>query len=107
RWEAIASASGLLLDDFDGGVELKAAGINKGFAVQVLLGETPHTVPVAYLGDDKTDEDAFIELADRGLGVLVRAEARPTAASVWLRPPEELLDFLERWRQLTASAALP
>jgi trehalose-6-phosphatase len=52
---------------------------------------------VAYLGDDRTDEDAFKALAGRGLAVLVREELRPTAAAVWLRPPVELLDFLQRW----------
>ena len=52
---------------------------------------------MAYLGDDLTDEDAFRAVATRGLGILVRQELRKTAAVAWLRPPEELLDFLHRW----------
>ena len=52
---------------------------------------------VAYLGDDLTDEDAFRAIKGVGLGGLVRAEFRPTAADIWLLPPEELIDFLRQW----------
>jgi trehalose-6-phosphatase len=51
----------------------------------------------AYLGDDATDEDAFKAIRGRGIGVLVRPQFRATAADFWLKPPEELLEFLERW----------
>lgn len=54
---------------------------------------------IAYLGDDLTDEDAFQALDTRGLRVLVRDALRPTAADIWLQPPDELLDFLRSWRQ--------
>jgi trehalose 6-phosphate phosphatase len=53
--------------------------------------------PAAYLGDDATDERAFRAISGRGLSVLVRPSWRQTAAELWLRPPEELLDFLNRW----------
>jgi trehalose 6-phosphate phosphatase len=58
---------------------------------------------VAYLGDDRTDEDAFMALRGRGLAVLVRPDLRATAAEVWIRPPDELLLFLQRWEQSTSS----
>jgi len=58
--------------------------------------------PVAYLGDDFTDEDAFEELGAHGLKVLVRAEPRETKADVRLEPPEELLSFLDRRLRETA-----
>lgn len=80
------------LHEFDGGLELRPPGRNKGNVVHEVVGE-----PIVYLGDDATDEDAFKAVGDRGLGVLVRPEERPTAADVWLRPPEELLEFLHRW----------
>ena len=83
---------------FDGGIELHA-GKDKGDAVRTLLGEFPKDAPVAYLGDDLTDEDAFQALAGRGLGVLVRRERRPSAANIWLRPPTELRKFLGAWLQ--------
>jgi trehalose-6-phosphatase len=53
----------------------------------------------AYLGDDFSDEDAFRAIPDEGAVVLVRPNFRATVASLWLRPPEELLQFLERWHR--------
>jgi trehalose-6-phosphatase len=59
----------------------------------------------AYLGDDATDEDAFValnELSTTGdltaLPVLVRSSPRTSAARMRLNPPGELLDFLSRWK---------
>jgi trehalose-6-phosphatase len=57
-------------------------------------------VPIAFLGDDLTDEDAFQVLRGRGLTILVRADHRETMAEAWLKPPAELIDFLERWRNV-------
>lgn len=82
--------------DFDGGVELRLSGRDKGFVVETLLTAYPKAA-TAYLGDDLVDEDAFRAIKGRGLGVLVRPKYRPTFAQAWLRPPEQLLDFLERW----------
>jgi trehalose 6-phosphate phosphatase len=97
RWADAAGAVGLELLGFDGGVELRPAGVGKGLVVRTVLEELGPGAAVAYLGDDRTDEDAFRELADRGLSVLVRPEPRPTRASVWIRPPEELRRFLSSW----------
>jgi trehalose 6-phosphate synthase/trehalose 6-phosphate phosphatase len=41
-------------------------------------------------------------LHGRALAILVRPEQRPTAAEVWLRPPEELAAFLQRWQRARA-----
>jgi trehalose 6-phosphate phosphatase len=91
--------TGMQLLEFDGGIELRA-GHNKGDAVRSLLNESQSDTPVAYLGDDSTDEDAFRALAGRGLGVLVRRDWRPTAAQAWLRPPQQLRRFLATWLQM-------
>ncbi len=96
---------GLELREFDGGIELRAAGTNKGDAVRRMLSHHPASVVVAYAGDDQTDEDAFEAVRDRGLGILVRTEPRPTSAHIWLRPPDELLSFLTRWRKARESLA--
>ena len=50
-----------------------------------------------YIGDDVTDEDAFRALAEheRGLGVLVAEEPRPTAARHRLRDPDEVREMLD------------
>jgi trehalose 6-phosphate phosphatase len=87
----------LLLTEFDGGLELRVRGSSKQFAVRTLLSEVDPDVPVAYLGDDLTDEDAFRTLNDRGLTVLVRPVFRTTAAQTWIQPPEGLVQFLCDW----------
>jgi len=87
----------LTLHKFDGGLELRVPDIDKGKAVARLLEEANLNTAIAYLGDDLTDEDAFRALSGRGLCVLVRPEPRDTAADLWLKPPEELLQFLDRW----------
>ena len=88
---------GLQVREFDGGLELRAGGRDKGDAARTILSEAEGDVLAAYLGDDATDEDAFRAIKGRGMGVLVREELRPTAADLWLRPPEELLSFLALW----------
>ncbi len=97
-WEPIARAYRLILHPFDGGLELRVPGRDKGYAVDQVLHATPPDAAVAFLGDDRTDEDGFCALQGRGLGVLVRAEHKATAADLWLKPPEELLEFLRLWR---------
>jgi trehalose-phosphatase len=90
---------GLELLRFDGGLELRAPGKNKGDAVETILSESGQDVAAAYLGDDQTDENAFRAIKGRGLAVLVRPEPRSTSADVWLRPPDELVRFLRDWLQ--------
>jgi len=97
----IAADYGLDLDYFDGGVELRVPGKNKGDVVTAIIEESPPNSFFAYLGDDLTDEDAFEAIADHGLGVLVRPERRPTKAKLHLLPPKELLGFLDKWNQAT------
>jgi len=68
---------------------------DKGRAVLWLI-ETlrlEDALPV-YIGDDVTDEDAFRALAGRGLGIAVQEAAQPTAATLTLRSPDEVRDFL-------------
>lgn len=100
-WAALATPdSGLALHPFDGGLELRPRGLDKGGALLALLAENPGT-GLVFLGDDLTDEDGFRVLAGtgHGLGVLVRDGERPTAAVHRLRPPDELLAFLHWWAE--------
>jgi trehalose-phosphatase len=96
RW---APGSSLDVLRFDGGLEIRPGACNKGSAVRQILSEEDDRVPAAYLGDDLTDEDAFVALGDRGLSFLVRCEWRESAAQFWLRPPDELTQFLDEWLQ--------
>jgi len=104
-WEPLAADGMLEVLPFDGGVELRVRGRNKQDAVKAVLSETQGDAAVAYLGDDITDEDAFAVVKTRGLAVLVRPEFRMTAATLWIRPPRELVSFLERWRNACGGAA--
>jgi trehalose 6-phosphate phosphatase len=96
-WEPVGREGGVEMLPFDGGLELRTMGRNKHDAVKAVLSETAPESAIAYLGDDLTDEDAFRAVKTRGVGVLVRPQCRETAADVWLRPPDELVDFLQRW----------
>ena len=96
-WKPIALHTGLELLDFDGGIELRPPEADKGDVVRLLLGEMGPDTPAAYLGDDATDEHAFEAIRGHGLSVLVRPRWRHTTAESWIKPPEELLNFLNRW----------
>lgn len=96
-WEPFAAGDALELIAFDGGLELRARGTNKEHAVRTVLSESGAACVAAYFGDDITDEDAFRAIKGHGLGVLVRPELRETLADLWLRPPRELIAFLQHW----------
>ena len=75
---------------------------DKGKAVLWLLEklnlQRPDALPI-YIGDDRTDEDAFRALEQRGVGILVSEEPKPSAARYALKNPKEVERFL---RELTA-----
>jgi trehalose-phosphatase len=104
-FEPLAHMEGLGLLEFEAGLELRV-GRNKGGAVREILREVGTVGPVAFLGDDVTDEEAFRtvnEASGTHLSVLVRAERRKTLADVWLRPPRELKLFLTQWLEAVAT----
>jgi len=72
---------------------------NKGKAVLWLLEmlelERGKAFPI-FIGDDRTDEDAFSALEKRGAGILVSEEPKPTAASYCLKNPDEVECFLQK-----------
>jgi trehalose 6-phosphate phosphatase len=72
---------------------------DKGKAVLWLLEtlklERGKVLPI-YIGDDRTDEDAFSALEKRGVAILVSEQPQVTAASYWLRNPEEVEEFLQK-----------
>ncbi len=100
-WEPLTESQELEIQPFDGGLELRCAGMHKGDAVIQILGESAKDAIIAYLGDDLTDEDAFRALKGKGLAVLVRETHRTTMADYWLTPPDELLTFLQNWHKFT------
>jgi len=70
---------------------------DKGDVVRNLLNEMGRDVPAAYLGDDSTDEPAFLAIRGCGLGVRVSPKRRKTAAQLWLKSADEVLHFLTQW----------
>ncbi|GKV25354.1 hypothetical protein SLEP1_g34805 [Rubroshorea leprosula] len=83
---------------------------DKGKALEFLLeslgfANCTDVFPV-YIGDDRTDEDAFKILRDRGqgFGILVSKFPKDTNASYSLQEPDEVMDFLQRlvdWKKLS------
>ncbi|MCY4639344.1 MAG: trehalose-phosphatase [Chloroflexi bacterium] len=105
RWRAVAVAEPALdLRRFDGGLELRASGRDKGSALRELLAAEGPASPACYVGDDETDEDAFRVLRAasardaRAVGVLVSEHARETGAACRLTPGSVRV-LLERWAE--------
>ncbi len=71
-WEVLTGSGELALRPFDGGLELRATGYDKGTAVSSILSESSDAL-AAYLGDDLTDAPI---LARVGLSA-APANARP------------------------------
>jgi trehalose 6-phosphate phosphatase len=64
-----------------------------------------------YIGDDRTDEDAFKVLRKRGqgIGILVSKCPKETNASYSLQDPGEVMDFLLRlvdWKRKSSAAPM-
>lgn len=69
---------------------------NKGAAVQWLLDRFGARLPI-YIGDDRTDEDAFVVARDRGgIAIYVGPPGTPTAATHRLPDPHAVGALLER-----------
>ncbi|KAK6793113.1 hypothetical protein RDI58_012194 [Solanum bulbocastanum] len=73
---------------------------NKGHALEYFLenlgfGNSDDVLPI-YIGDDRTDEDAFKVLLKRGQGfpIVVTAAPKDTKALYSLREPKEVMEFL-------------
>ncbi|XP_059432249.1 probable trehalose-phosphate phosphatase J isoform X1 [Corylus avellana] len=83
---------------------------DKGKALEFLLeslgfANCTDVFPV-YIGDDRSDEDAFKILRDRGqgFGILVSKFPKETSASYSLQEPAQVMDFLGRlveWKSLS------
>uniref|UniRef100_A0A7N0UM15 Trehalose 6-phosphate phosphatase n=1 Tax=Kalanchoe fedtschenkoi TaxID=63787 RepID=A0A7N0UM15_KALFE len=118
-WAALAEQVKLVLNDYP---KLKltigrkvlevrpAIKWDKGKALEFLLeslgyGNSDDVFPV-YIGDDRTDEDAFKVLRDRGhgLGIIVSKVPKETSASYSLQEPSEVMVFLQRlveWKKMS------
>ncbi|XP_004301899.1 PREDICTED: probable trehalose-phosphate phosphatase 4-like [Fragaria vesca subsp. vesca] len=85
---------------------------NKGHALEYLLdtlgfSDSGDDVFPLYIGDDRTDEDAFkvIETRGQGFPIIVSSTPKDTKATYSLHDPSEVLTFLlrlARWRKASS-----
>lgn len=73
---------------------------NKGDVVKKLLKQlnlnNSDVIPI-YLGDDVTDEDAFVALENIGIRILISEEPKKSAADYFLNDPEEVKQFINKF----------
>jgi trehalose 6-phosphate phosphatase len=100
-WRPDAANHGMECRRFNGGVELRAQGMDKGTILHELLKDEQAEAFCVYAGDDETDEDAFREIRDRGFGIKVGQRDVATAAQGWLPDCEAVLEFLRGWIHVT------
>ncbi len=74
---------------------------DKGKTVRELLHRSSGTLPFpVYLGDDRSDEEAFRAVRDEGITIFVGTDPTSSAASYFLRDPSEVLEFLRRCEEI-------
>ncbi len=104
-WRTYFECDTLRLHRIHGGVTLRASGHHKGSAVAQLVADSPPGTLAVYLGDDAADEDAFVQILDRGVPIRVGGLDRPSVAPFHLGSPDDVRAFLERWEAVTVDAA--
>ncbi|MFT3698024.1 MAG: trehalose-phosphatase [Kofleriaceae bacterium] len=77
-------------------IEIRHRAAHKGVAIGWLRGRGPADAMMLAIGDDTTDEDMFVSLRERDLGVLVAVEPRQTNARFRLPDVAAVHQFL-RW----------
>ncbi len=87
---------GETLDLLDGHevVEVRPAGVDKGRALCELLASDGKGALPIYIGDDRTDEDAFRALPDSAVTIRVGPEGTETAARYLVPDPKAVHRFL-------------
>lgn len=105
KWSDLAPLHELECRNFNGGVEIRALGLNKGDAILTLLEDQPEASFNVYIGDDDTDEDAFRTLLEHraGFGIRVGDPEAPSAAAGCLPDCEAVRLFLKMWLTVTAA----
>lgn len=99
-WSEIASEHQLRCASFNGGIEIRSEGWDKGMAVLDHLTSSGAEFSV-YLGDDQNDEDVFRTLFQgHGVGIKIGGPEEPTTASGHLADCFAVRDFLTMWCSL-------
>jgi trehalose 6-phosphate phosphatase len=94
--ESLAGRSGLALQRGKMVAELRPEGSDKGKVVRRLMGEPPFAgARPVFVGDDLTDEDAFLAAASLGGDGVLVGPARTSAARWRLEGVSEVTSWLE------------
>jgi trehalose-phosphatase len=104
EWGRVASRYGLECRRFNGGVEIRCSGWNKGDVIAEMLHLQPKDVFAVYVGDDETDEDAFRVVGERGIAIKVGTPSNSTAAQGFLPDCRAVERFLRAWVGLTSTS---
>lgn len=77
-------------------LEIRPSGWDKGDALKWIWTQLGKYLFPIYVGDDRTDEDAFETLADKGLSVLVARRKKRSFAEYHVRGVKDVERFLEK-----------
>ena len=99
-WSKLEAENNLEIRLFNGGIELRAVGWDKGRALEILMGESSSDTYFIYIGDDQTDEDAFRAVRGRGVGIRVGPEDTSSYATGYLKDCEAVAAFLHFWLEM-------
>ena len=89
---------------FNGGIELRAIGRDKGRALETLITESGPDTYFVYIGDDQTDEDAFRAVRRQGVGIRVGPVDALSFATGHLKDCEEVVALLNSWNEILGDA---
>ena len=104
-WMPFVRLHDLELRRFNGGIELRCLGMDKGSALLTVLSSQRKDAFCVYIGDDETDEDAFRVLKGRGVGIRVGRTEAPTHAAGFLPDTQAVKDFLQGWAVFTPAGS--
>jgi trehalose-phosphatase len=96
-WTEHAVGQAVALVPMNGGLELRAAGRDKGTALAELVKEAGPGALAVYVGDDITDEDAFREVRRHGFGIRVGGDSRASLAAGRIDSCDAVERFLRDW----------
>ncbi len=96
-WSELEADNNLEVRLFNGGIELRAIGWDKGRALETLMEESHPGTYFIYIGDDQTDEDAFRAVRGRGTGIRVGPEDSQSHATGYLKDCGAVAAFLDFW----------
>jgi trehalose 6-phosphate phosphatase len=106
-WMRQSAGPLLRMTTVNGGLEMRAAGRDKGTVVRELIEKSEPGVLAVYVGDDTTDEDAFREVRHRGFAIRVGAEERASLAVGRIESCEAVEGFLRRWLDTVRGVPIP